>query len=240
MEPFGGSAVVLLNKRPAKVEAYNDLNEAVVNFFRILRDRPNDLYEQLRHMPWSRIEHSEAKKTLKYDQRELQRAVAVFVLHHMGFSGKIDDSWGFARTCSRNGRASLINKYRNAVERLLSYRRRLLRVQIECDDFAKVIKRFDHQDTLFYCDPPYVHTTRTEGKAYLYEMNEEDHVRLANSLNTCKGQVAISGYESDLYNEIYPSPKWNKSIKDISVRSHNTTGKKARRTEVLWKNYLIS
>ena len=36
-----------------------------------------------------------------------------------------------------------------------------------------VIRLYDDESTLFYCDPPYLHATRGDGKAYGFEMNEE-------------------------------------------------------------------
>lgn len=38
VEPYGGSASVLLNKPPSTLEIYNDLDGQVVNLFRVLRD----------------------------------------------------------------------------------------------------------------------------------------------------------------------------------------------------------
>ena len=40
VEPFCGSAAVLFAKRPSPTEILNDLDGAVVNFFRVLRERP--------------------------------------------------------------------------------------------------------------------------------------------------------------------------------------------------------
>ena len=49
IEPFGGSAAVLLNKPRSPIEVYNDLDGEVVNFFRILRERPEDIPLLVRH-----------------------------------------------------------------------------------------------------------------------------------------------------------------------------------------------
>jgi len=42
-EPFGGSAAVLINRPPAPLETYNDLDSEVANFFECLRDRGDEL-----------------------------------------------------------------------------------------------------------------------------------------------------------------------------------------------------
>ena len=45
---------------------------------------------------------------------------------------------------------------------------RLLRMQIETRPATEVIRLYDDRQTLFYCDPPYVHDSRTDRKAYGY------------------------------------------------------------------------
>jgi len=42
-EPFAGSGAVLLNRDPSPIETYNDLDGETVNFFRVLRDRKEEL-----------------------------------------------------------------------------------------------------------------------------------------------------------------------------------------------------
>ena len=42
-EPFGGSAAVLINRKPAAVETYNDIDSEVANFFACLRDDGEEL-----------------------------------------------------------------------------------------------------------------------------------------------------------------------------------------------------
>ena len=56
VEPFGGGASVLLAKRSAKSEVYNDLNGDIVNLFRIVRDRGEELAYLVNMTPFAREE----------------------------------------------------------------------------------------------------------------------------------------------------------------------------------------
>lgn len=59
-EPFGGSAAVLLNRDPSPVETYNDVDSEVVNFFRVLREHPEELTRRIGLTPFSREEYAHA------------------------------------------------------------------------------------------------------------------------------------------------------------------------------------
>jgi len=94
----------------------------------------------------------------------------------------------------------------------------------------ELIKREDTPGTLFYCDPPYLHETRTATDAYSYEMSEEEHRDLLATLLQCKGKVMLSGYPSALY-ESAPG-NWNRHTFELP---NNAAGgeTKRRMTEVL-------
>ena len=49
---FGGSAAVLINRKPAPLETYNDLDSELVNFFRVLRSEPEQLIRQIGLTPF--------------------------------------------------------------------------------------------------------------------------------------------------------------------------------------------
>lgn len=53
-EPYGGSAAVLLNRKPSSVETYNDIDGEVVNFFNVLRNEPEKLIKAIGLTPFSR------------------------------------------------------------------------------------------------------------------------------------------------------------------------------------------
>ena len=67
-----------------------------------------------------------------------------------------------------------------------SFAQRLLRVQIENAPAVEVVERYDSKETLFYCDPPYVHGSRGDVKAYKYEMTDGAHRELAATLHKAK------------------------------------------------------
>ena len=103
--------------------------------------------------------------------------------------------------------AGAVSRWPGAIEDLPDIALRLLRVQIENRPAIEVIRLYDSPETLFYCDPPYIHETRGDNNAYSYEMSDEEHCELALVLNSVQGLVAISGYDCDFMNDLYPSPK---------------------------------
>lgn len=57
----------------------------------------------------------------------------------------------------------------------------------------------DSQDTLFYCDPPYVKSPRTAKCVYRHEMTEDDHRALLDLLAKVEGKFMLSRYRCPLY-----------------------------------------
>src|SRR5205807_4513883 len=104
--------------------------------------------------------------------------------------------WGNCKNTSRAGMSGIISRFFGAVEMLPDIALRLLRVQIENRPALDVIRLYDSPNTLFYCDPPYVHETRGDAKAYGYEMTNAEHEALAVALNGVRGKVALSNYNS--------------------------------------------
>lgn len=98
-------------------------------------------------------------------------------------------------------------------------------MRIENVDALQIICQHDTPDTLFYCDPPYVSSTRTGGK-YDYDYTDADHRALASTLHTLKGMVMLSGYPSPLYTELYGD--WH------CVTRQSLTRFMRQRTECLW------
>src|SRR5665213_893385 len=151
-EPFAGSGAVLINKEPSSVETYNDIDGEVVNFFKTLRDKNEELIKAISLTPFSREEYN------------------------LAINGDI--------------------------------------------------KGFD-------CDPPYLHETRGDSKAYGFEMSDVQHLEFSKAVNECKGMVAVSGYDHPTMDKLFKPGKWKKTF-GLKKTIHST---KDTRTEVLWTNY---
>ena len=235
-EPFGGSGAVLLNRPPSPIETYNDLDGEVVNFFRVLRDEKDRLIEAIGLTPFSREEFALACQ-LDPNLPALERARRFYVRARQVRTGLAQTAslgrWANCKNTSRAGMSGVISRWLGAIEDLPLIAERLLRVQIENRPAADVIRLYDSPGTLFYCDPPYVHDTRGDAKAYGYEMSDLEHAELAKLLNKVRGMVAISNYQCPLMDELYPPPKWHK-ITSGPRTNHATKG---TRLEVLWTNY---
>ena len=235
-EPFAGSAAVLLNRTPAPVETYNDLDGEVANFFRVLRDNKDALTEKIGLTPFSREEFGLA---CEYDAsvEPVERARRFYVRARQVRTGLAQTAslgrWANCKNTSRAGMSGVVSRWLGGVEALPEIAERLLRVQFENRPALDVIRLYDAPGTLFYCDPPYIHDTRGDAKAYGYEMTDRQHRELAEALNPSAGLVAISNYDCRLMRELYPSPRWRMHVSPART-IHST---KDKRTEVLWTNF---
>lgn len=234
-EPFSGSAAVLLNRAPSPVETYNDIDGEVVNFFRILRERPEELSRVIALTPFSREEFHRAVTMIGKVADPLERARLFYIRARQTRTGLAQTStlgrWANCRNTSRAGMSGVVSRWLGGVDALPEIAERLIRVQIENRPALDVIRLYDDPKTLFYCDPPYLHATRGDSNAYGYEMDEEEHIRLAAVLNGVKGKAAVSGYRDPLMDKIYKG--WRRH--DAGRRTAHSI--KREREECVWMNW---
>lgn len=228
-EPFCGGAAVFFRKPLAALNVLNDINGDVVNFFRVLRERRDELIEAINLTPWSREEYEQALSSFDdADTDPLERARRMYIIANQSFSGggtgNKKTGWrhqiNFNRGTAVTGEWSRLTGLQLAAARLKN-------AQIENDHALKVIERYDSTRTLFYVDPPYVIQSRARAAGrYHHEMNEQDHRDLAARLQQLDGYVLLSGYRSDLYEELYAG--WT------CLQKSTTTSGNSVATEYLW------
>lgn len=243
IEPFFGSGAVLLAKQPSVHEIVNDANDAVVAFFQCLRDCPDDLERVCALSPYARTELqlADLDEVPKYgtqaDRLELARRFWVRV--NMGFGGHGRRTTGFSRTMAGGPGNSKPIRRLNAIDRFGEVAARLAQVTIECTDAVDlIVKCAKTEDTVVYCDPPYLAETRNTSTAgdYVTEMTSpESHTRLAEALHATPATVLLSGYHSPLYDELYGT--W--CVWEFERTSHTARDRSSdslKRVEVVWSN----
>ena len=232
VEPFCGAAHVALNREPSPLETINDLNGELINLFGQLRDNAEQLIAKIELTLYSRNEHKLAREPC---DDNLERARRFIVRAVQSYGGNFNTvGWSYSvNTPQPMG----VNRWIHRIPKLPAVVARLRHMQIESKPALEIIKRYDSDDTLFYCDPPYPHIARVSQLDYgKYEMTDDDHRQLSSVLRGCKGKVAISGYQCGLYDELYQD--WYRHDKEITSRTTTARAKtKPKRVESLWTNY---
>ena len=231
VEPFCGSAAVLLSKPPVSVEVLNDLDEEIINFFRVLRERPEEFIRAIFLTPYARSEAEKAKSADADD--DLERARLFLVRSWMTIGGPTT-RWATGFRYRTDGRmAALLRWWQNMPERLAYVVDRLRSVLIENRDYKEILQSFDGPNTLFYLDPPYPPTTRSRQwrtGGYRYDFSEADHEEFLQRILSLQGMVVLSAYPHPLYEKMLASAGWT----FYSRRVINGNGKPAE--EMLWLN----
>jgi DNA adenine methylase len=243
VEVFGGAATLLFAiEEPAEVEVYNDIDDGLVNFFTVLQDKYRDgedghlLRDLLLLTPHSRQEYKFCRDNWRAKGiDEMEKARRFFVVMHQSFSGSTTAGWRFCKANSSGGMSAATSRWLRVIDRLPEAIQRLRRVQIDGEGFEKCIKRYDDPETLFYLDPPYVHSERVDKASYANEMSNDQHRALVAALLPIKGLAVLSGYEHEIYEPLEVAG-WRKRL--IS-RPNNAArvkrgGKRGTQEECVW------
>ncbi len=237
VEPFAGAASVLMGKDPAPGgEVINDLNDDVVNLFRILRDpqQAAKLLRLLRLTPYAETEFH-AARNVPPSATDIERARCYCVRSFFGVevAGLKGNNTGFrmknVNLLSGNFRKCAVD-WDNWRECIPLFTQRLRKVKIWKKDAFKVLTQFTHPDTLFYIDPPYHPATRSSSKRYRHDLTHEQHIRLIETLTTSPAKIVLSGYDCQPYQTL-EQQGWKTTTKTSRKNMGSSPS-----TEKLWIN----
>jgi DNA adenine methylase len=236
IDVFCGSMAVTLNKKPSEIDTANDINGDVINFFKVLRESPDELITLLELTPIAREEYNQAFYQKDNDSlSELERARAFYVRVRQSFYGlgsqRQNKGWHAVKTISRARRPETVSKWKNAIEKLDPVFERLLNIQIESRDFRTIIPVMDFEEAFFYCDPPYPTDCRGSKNDYAFDFTNQDHEELAEMRNGVKGNVMLSSYVSPLPEKLYKGwyqVRFEKKLNNIRTKPVQ---------ECVWLNY---
>lgn len=231
VEPFGGSAAMLLALEPAKLEIYNDADGRLADFFRALAD-DKELEKMKRYaatFPKSREIYDEMKRDWVKSPELARRGFATFYVQQFSFGGRAFGPFGYGKVAPCN----LITKYRGKAGRLNEYAARFHNVTVESLDWRKIVEKYDTEQAFFYVDPPY------SGKShnfYRRDLPTVDHAELVKTLLSMRGGVALSCYSNDVYKPL-ECAGWKRYDFEASSsvkRSTDNIGEQRRRVETLY------
>lgn len=233
VEPFGGAAGVLLQKPRVYAEVYNDLDQAVTNFFTVLRNpvQRRQLIEAVILTPYARTEFDQAWEETS-DVIESARRLCIRAQMGFGSAGATKGSTGF-RIDTKRDYGTAQHLWAQYPAALATTGERFTGVLIENRPAIDVMGQHDAPTTLHFVDPPYVHSTRSKsgGSGYRHEMTDGDHDALLDTLLRLRGFVVLSGYATDFYHSRL------KDWRCVTTTSRISGGRgSVLRDEVLWIN----
>lgn len=203
IEVFGGAAWVMFAKPPKNdFEVYNDRNSLLVNLFRCVREKPEELETELRYVLNSREDFNFIKEMLSNDCQisDVRKAAYFYQLIRYSYASGLT-SYG----CQPHDIWTDFPLIDAACQRLRN-------VVVENQDFEKLIRHYDSPESFFYCDPPYYETENYYKNVGEGGFGLPDHIRLRDTLLSMQGKFLLSYNDCGFVRELY-------NHKDISIES---------------------
>lgn len=189
VEPFLGDGSVLLAKDESSEEVVSDTDLSLVSVWRAVRDEQSLFSSKVK-----RISHN--KQTFERYQMAsggdyLTEAVREFVLRHMSKSA-------LKKTyIPKDADIKCRDCWCDLFERMPQVHRRIEKVFILEKDALEVLKAFNHEGCLVFCDPPAMENGTSEFHSELGEM-----------VRDFRGKAVVCARNSAMYRRIYS--EWNR------------------------------
>ena len=143
VEPFGGAAWVLFGKPPSPIEVLNDIDEELINFFRVVKRQPEELIKSFDLDLVSRGEFQRLADIEPRSLSEVERAHRFYYLIMAGWGGEARYP-RFQTSTSDGGHGNrLIGALKTLRRRIEPVHNRLKTVIIENLDWSECIDRYD-------------------------------------------------------------------------------------------------
>lgn len=230
LEPFFGSGAVFFCKPPSRIETINDLDGEIVNLFTVIRDRAEELERAVALTPYSREVYDEAWEALRHQDPAgpVEQARRTLIRYWQGHGSRTIYKGGWKNDLAGREYAYAVRYWNSLPAWIAGTVERLKEAQIEHTPAVECIRRFRSPEVLIYADPPYLLSTRKQ-RQYRVEMEDAQHEELMKVLLDHPGPVMLSGYDSDMYNDMLRG--W------MQLRHEARCEYGGKRTECLWVNF---
>lgn len=208
-------------------KVFNDLDGHLCNFFRVLRDQPEELSRAIELSPYSRKDFHDARSYImaKRDfsqENSVERARQFVIYNRQSIFGKETETWCIARIGE-----NVAYTWGKLPKDIIAMAEAMKGVYIENLDYKELIPKWDSPTSLFYMDPPYLDVEKD-----FYQVNKQDgfdHEELAKQMLSIEGSFAVSYYDSEHIRDLYPGCRFE----TLEVIKHMQTDKKDKAKELL-------
>jgi len=225
VEPFAGGLACYFNKEKSDVEVVNDLDPDIANAYKFVRDCSEEDVKRLEKMKW------DSDKDYFVKLRDMKNLSDEPIKRFYRYMYLIKASYGGNR---------LSFGYRNIslgfLKRIPQLKERLKGTKIYNDNYLKVLKKYDSENTFFYLDPPY--PDEWPGPEHeKTKLWKKEHVQeFVDYLKDCKSKFMVSLNNLEWIRKMFEGNGWN--VMKTPVPRTFRTGMKAK-YELLVTNYKI-
>ncbi|MGZ3999166.1 MAG: DNA adenine methylase [Mucilaginibacter sp.] len=234
-EPFFGGGAVYFAKQPSQIEVINDRNDFVINFYRVLKLRFDELKAEVEASLSSRSIHRKAGYIMRnpagYD--EVKLAWAFWYLANFSFGSSLDSAW---KTDLKENRVVIYmrNKKETMSQEAVL---RLEMTQIENKDALYCINKFDQPESFFYEDPPYIDANQQHYRGYTIDQYQA----LLDCNEKLTGRFLLSCFDTDIIRDYAAKNRWliiTKEMANYAPMARAAMGDtRPRKVELLVMNY---
>jgi DNA adenine methylase len=237
VELFAGGAWILFGKKASDVEVLNDIDQDLINFFRVVKHKPDELISSFELELVSRAEFNRLADLDPTTLNDIERAHRFYYLIMAGWGGELNYP-RFATSISDGGHGNrLIGALKYLRERIDPVYSRLKKVLIENLSWEECFERYNREQTFMYIDPPY-----PDNKCnYAHNMkNWNEHRILAEKLKQANCKWALSSYDNEEVRNLYSGFNILPLQAYSGMRVKKNDFKRILNVEVLITNYNVS
>ncbi len=156
-EPFFGGGAVFFSMEPSG-GSINDVNRRLMNFYRVVRDRPRELIEEASQYRYDEDEYYSLRDRFNSDDlTEVEEAALLLYLNKTAYNGlyRVNSKGEFNVPFGRYVNPTVVHE-----RRIMRASSLLRNMEVRSEDFTYVIDLTEEGD-LCYLDPPYHPASKT-------------------------------------------------------------------------------